>query len=180
MAGTADWYNARTLADDDIRFLAVQHGNLQTALDAAKRIGVSLVFIDTPPAATPAIGEIMKLADLVLVPVIPSPDDLRALQETLTLVKQADKPFMFVLNEAKAGERLTKQATRYLLGLLRERPTGRIATTLIGYRQIYRSCKTDGRTVVEMSDKKAVDEIEYLWMEVSTLLKGGSNGKGRR
>src|ERR1700759_1305496 len=65
MAGTADWFNARILADEDIRFLAIQQGNLRSALEAAKRVGVNLVFIDTPPAATPAIGEIMKLADLI-------------------------------------------------------------------------------------------------------------------
>ena len=36
------------------------------------------VLIDTPPAAPEWLGEIVESADLALIPVKPSPDDLRA------------------------------------------------------------------------------------------------------
>ena len=48
-----------------------------------------------------------------MVPVIPSPNDLRAVGETLDLIEAADKPALFVLTNAATNAKLTNQALTY-------------------------------------------------------------------
>ena len=49
--------------------------------------GVELVLIDTPPAITSAIREVIRVADLVVMPVRPSPHDLDAIGATIDLAQ---------------------------------------------------------------------------------------------
>ena len=46
-------------------------------------IGIKLVVIDTPPAITATIVEVIRMADLVVMPTRPSPHDLRAVGATV-------------------------------------------------------------------------------------------------
>lgn len=55
---------------------------LRATLDAAQG-SFDLVVIDTPPAAPSWLTETLKVADLALIPVRPSPDDLRAVGATI-------------------------------------------------------------------------------------------------
>ena len=52
--------------------------------------GVALAVIDTPPFASAEIAAIVAQANLVVVPVVPSPHDLRAIAQSLTA--QAGRP----------------------------------------------------------------------------------------
>src|SRR6202451_1981801 len=76
------------------------------ALEAAWYSGA---VIDTPPAITDAIGAVVVSADLVLIPTRPSPHDLRAVGSTVDLVRAEEKPFVFVVTQAKPNARLTVQ-----------------------------------------------------------------------
>src|SRR5215813_772848 len=76
----ASWWNART--QDTPRFARVGEGGLQRVLDGLRTAGTRLVVIDTPPYATEEIGQIVRFADIAVVPVKPSPHDLRAVGET--------------------------------------------------------------------------------------------------
>ena len=73
--GLAGWFNVRA-ADSPI-FVDVSQG-LQSAVQACRRGGMDLLFVDTPPAVTDVIVSVIAFADLVIVPVRPSPNDLRA------------------------------------------------------------------------------------------------------
>jgi chromosome partitioning protein len=53
---------------------------------------------------------LFKLADLVLVPIRPSPSDLWAASATVELLKREKVPFLFVLNQVKANAGITGQA----------------------------------------------------------------------
>ena len=55
------------------------------------------------------ISKIISAAHLVLVPVVPSPHDLRAIDKTIAMVEEQEVPMVFVVNNAGAG-RLTTQA----------------------------------------------------------------------
>jgi cellulose biosynthesis protein BcsQ len=66
-----------------------------TTLTELGKEGVKLVVIDTPPALNAAIGAIIKAASIVLVPVIPSPNDLMAIGETLDIVFRMGRPLIF-------------------------------------------------------------------------------------
>ena len=74
MAGLSAWWDARKV---ETPILLRPEPDLSTALETLRGHGIKLVFVDTPPAIV-GVAEVIAAADLVLVPVQPSPDDLRA------------------------------------------------------------------------------------------------------
>ena len=73
---------------------------LPSRLDALREHGIEVVLIDTPPAFTQTTYRTLAVADLVVVPVRPSPHDLRAVGTVIEAVEQQGKPFVFVVNAA--------------------------------------------------------------------------------
>ena len=174
MGGASGWHNARKIAGGP-RFIEVGNDGLKQTLEDAKRVGVGVVVIDTPPAATNAIGIIIAASDLVIVPVIPSPNDLRAVGETIDRIEEAGKPLLFVLNNASVKARLTGQASRLLSS------DGPVAQVVVASRQDYRSAMTDGRSAAEIKPQSlAAKEIAELWKNIiSKLETGDRRGKAR-
>ena len=78
---------------------------------------MSLAIIDTPPAITSSIREVMRVANLVVMPVRPSPHDLDATGATIDLAQAAGVPFVFAVTQAKMQARVTPQT----VGLQRSR-----------------------------------------------------------
>ena len=111
MGSLAAWWNERKA---DMPVCAGWVGGWTKALQHLERSGVNLVVIDTPPFATAEIAAIVRLASLVLVPVIPSPHDLRAIGETIELVEKERKPLVFVVSNASTNGKLTIQAVTAL------------------------------------------------------------------
>jgi chromosome partitioning protein len=178
MSGASGWFNARKL-EDGPKFASVGEGGLQPVLSAMEKAGVKLVVVDTPGDATDALPSIIAACDLVMIPVRPSPNDLRAIGETLDMMESIQaqsgsaKPFLFALNQVVANATLTGQASRALSHF------GPILETTIGLRTDFISSMTDGRTAVEVKPKsKAAQEISALWLEIEKHLTNG--GKKRR
>jgi len=150
------WWNARaaetpTLAPST---LAELKGKL-AQLDAA---GYALAFIDTPPAITSAIRQVVALADFVLIPVKPSPHDIRAVGSTVEIAEQEGKPFAFVITQAKPNTRLTVQAMAALSA------HGTVAAAIMHDRVDYAAAMIDGRTVQETDPKgRSAAEMAELW-----------------
>ena len=135
---------------------------LRTSLAAAgKRF--DLCIIDTPPAAFGWLQEAMGAADLVLIPVRPSPDDLRAVGTTLAAVNGAGMPFAFVLSQTPRA-RITEEAARVVA------QHGRLAPVNLAQRVVYAETGATGRGVTETRDKKARAEICALWNYVKGIL----------
>ena len=153
MAGLSNWWNLREAATP--YFAKVGKGGLPATLTELGKEGVKLVVIDTPPAVNAAIGAIIKAASIVLVPVIPSPNDLMAIGETLDIVFKMGRPLVFVVNNAGSG-RLTGQAATVLS------QHGTVSPVILRTRQDFRAAMIDGRTAVE------------------TVPKGKSAGRGGR
>ena len=162
----ASWWNARK--EETPSFARVGEGGLQRTLDGLRNAGTRLVVIDTPPYATDEIGQIVRFADVAVVPVKPSPHDLRAVGETVDVIESAKKPFVFVINEAPTNGLLTLQAMRTLS------KHGRVAA-VIKTRQDFRSTMIKGSTVQEIFPKgKSASEVAELWgVIVATLNKQG-------
>ena len=70
------WWNSREA--DTPALASATLAELPGKLAALAQAGFKLAVIDTPPAITEAIRDVVKLADLVLIPTRPSPHDLRA------------------------------------------------------------------------------------------------------
>ena len=137
-------------------------GLLRASLTAAQK-RFDLCIIDTPPAASEWLAEAFGTADLVLIPVRPSPDDLRSVGTTLAAVNGSGMPFAFVLSQTPRA-RITEEAARVLA------QHGRLAPVNIAQRVAYAETGATGQGVTETKDKKAEAEIAAVWDYVKGIL----------
>ena len=128
--------------------------------------GVKAVFLDTPPAISETIREVVHLSDLVVVPTKPSPHDLRAVVGTVELVEKYDKPVVFVINAAVMRARLTGQAAVALSQY------GTVAPVTVHHRVDFAAAMIDGRVARELNGKsRSAEEITLLWKYVNTRIR---------
>lgn len=150
----------------ELPFVAINEG-----LKLLAAHGAAYVFIDTPPTRDmdadklKPITALFKKADLVLVPVRPSPNDLWAVADTVENLKRNGVPFLFALNQVKPNTSITAQAAAILSQY------GQVASSFIGDRVPYAAAMTDGRTALELSPKgPAAKEIGDLWRGIKSCL----------
>ena len=133
-------------------------------VDSLTPTGVDYLFVDTPPQRPDT--KTVQAADLVIIPVKPSPNDLRAVGDTLEAVERQQKPFCFVITMAKPKTRIAIDALQVLAQY------GKVAPIMLGDRIDYAESMIDGLSVGELSAKsKSADEITMLWSYVSSLLR---------
>jgi chromosome partitioning protein len=160
----SDWWNARGAASP--AFVQTTLATLSNDLAALREAGIALVFIDTPPAMTFAIVEVVANADLVLIPVRPSPHDLAAAGATVDIVEKLGKPLVFVVNGASPRARITSEAAIALS------QHGTVATGFVHHRTDFASSMIDGRTVMELPRApRSSAEITALWQYVAKRLE---------
>jgi len=151
----SSWWNVRE--DDKPALTSSGLKELQEKIKALKEAGVKLLLIDTPPAITNAIYEVVKLADLVIIPTRPSPHDLRAVGSTIDIIKKVNCPYIFIITQAKPNTRLTVQT----IAALSEH--GTVSPIIIHDRVDYASSMINGKTVIETDKKgKSSEEINQL------------------
>jgi chromosome partitioning protein len=159
----ADWWNEREA--ETPAFVNTTLDSLPADIARLRDSGVRLLIIDTPPAITRAIRDVIAVSDLVLVPTRPSPHDLRAVAATVAIVEDIGKPLIFALNGATPRARITNEA---IIALSQHGP---LAPSVIHQRVDFASSMIDGRTVMEIATAdRAADEIERLWRYLSVRL----------
>ncbi|CAI3959882.1 ParA-like ATPase involved in chromosome/plasmid partitioning or cellulose biosynthesis protein BcsQ (ParA) (PDB:6NOO) [Commensalibacter communis] len=166
----SSWWYVR---ENSMPALAVSNlKDLPEKIKALKEAGVKLLIIDTPPAITDAIYEVVKLADLVIVPTRPSPHDLRAIGSTIDIIQKVKCPFIFIITQAKPNTRLTIQTIATLSEY------GTVSPIIIHDRVDYASSMIDGKTVMETDKKgKSSQEIEKLLSFVLTRFQTKTKNK---
>jgi chromosome partitioning protein len=138
---------------------------LGAGLEVLKARHASYCFIDTAPTRTDENTALFHLADLVLVPIRPSPSDLWAAAATVAILKDAGIPFLFILTQAKANASITAQAAAALSHY------GPVAETFIADRVPYAAAMTNGRTAIELAPKgPAAIETAALWKNIKACL----------
>lgn len=159
----AAWWNEREAVAPV--FVQTQLADLREHLDNLKLAGVKTVVIDTPPAITSAIHEVISIADYVVVPTKPSPHDLRAVGATVKLVQACDKPMVFVLNDASPRAKITFEAAIALS------QHGTVAPVTVHHRTLFASSMIDGRTAQELEPNgQSATEILGLWEYLNARL----------
>lgn len=127
-----------------------------------------IVLIDMPPRSDLEARNVIESADLVVIPVQPTPVDLWATQATLELVAKGGPPAVLVINRALARA----ATTGLMLGALTELG----ATTLdarIGNRVAFGSTMGLGSTVMEADPGgKAAEEVRAVASELWRHLPG--------
>lgn len=167
-AGLAMWWNARE--SQTPVFASVTIDNLKAHLESLRTAGVKLVVIDTPPGMTNESSIILQTvlpnADLVLIPVRPSPDDLRSVGATIQLVEQAKRKMIFVINGAANRAAISGKVAIELS------QHGTVAPVMLYQRTIFATSGIDGRTAQEVEPNgNSAKEVAELWEYVNTHLR---------
>ena len=159
----AAWWNERETSVPV--FVKTTLLDLSDHLESLSQAGVKTVLIDTPPAITTAIHEVIKIADYVLVPTKPSPHDLRAVGATVKLVQACKKPMVFILNDASSRAKITYEAAIALS------QHGTVAPVTVHHRTLFASSMIDGRTAQELDPGgQSATEILGLWEYINARL----------
>ncbi len=161
----AKWWNLRTR--ETPYYVQTSLDELAETVARLRERHVRLLFIDTPPSLDAAVGEVIRCADLVLIPSRPSPHDLRSIGATVKLVEHLGKPLVFALNGAAPRAKITNEAIQVLS------QHGPLAPSIIHQRVDFAASMVDGRTVMELSGaQRAADEIADLWRYLAGRLEG--------
>jgi chromosome partitioning protein len=138
---------------------------LGTALDRLKR-SHDWVLIDSPPHAETEARQAVRAADLVLVPLQPSPLDLWATQPTLNLALSEQRQARVVLNRVASRGKLLDTLKREI-----DRASMPAATASLGNRSAFAHAMSEGLGVTEWEPRGvAADEIRALGDELRKLL----------
>ncbi len=161
----AAWWNVRAALTP--LFMQPAPGGLQASLADLHAGGAALVLIDTPPAIGASIAGAVAFADLVVIPVRPSPNDLRSVPGTVQIVEACGKAMVFVINAVKPRVRMTGEAAIVLS------QHGTVAPQTVADRALYASAMTDGHTAPEFDpDGDSGREMAALWDYIAGRLQG--------
>lgn len=120
------------------------------------------VVIDSPPHTETEARTAIRSADLIVIPVQPSPTDLWATKATLELAKHEKTPVRVVLNRVAANSRLAATISAELPEL---------ADTTLGNRVLFASALMEGRCATEVEPSSvAASEIKSLVKEVLSIV----------
>lgn len=124
----------------------------------------NFILIDTPPHTEADTKTAIRISDLVLIPLQPSPTDLWAVNTTMEVAQKEKKKFKIILNRVSPKNKslkeiLSKFTTELLLGSL-------------GNRIAFSHCLLEGKTVTESEPKsQAAAEVASLLQEIKQLTR---------
>lgn len=163
------------LRDDKLPLIFVSGQNEESSLSKnvkALNEKYDIVLIDGTPSLSKTTSKILLLADLVLIPILPSGLDIWAteifLERLKDAVEQKEKeiPAYFILNQHDDRMSLDKDTREALvdvadIGLLQ---------TALKTRRPYRRAVIEGKGVFEDSDPKSKEEMVALATEVIEII----------
>jgi chromosome partitioning protein len=164
-----EWFERRerTLGEDEAG-LAFRTASGWGARREAKQLArdFDIVVVDTPPKSDLEIRPAIEMADLVAVPVQPTPVDLWATAPTLQMAAKEGVSSVIVINRAVSRALLTAEIIAAAAELGHA-----IAGTHLGNRVAYPQSMGEGRTVLETGPGGvAAAEVEALAREI--LMRG--------
>ena len=158
---TSGWYQRRKSPEPALVDLGAPPYSIKEA--SLAKAGFKLLVIDTPPAQPTFLPALLARADLVLVPVRPTPDDLLAAAPIARSL--AKHPcWAFVLSQVPPRTRMLASAVRQLASL------GRVAPVQITFRADYPAAAIDGSAAAEMTGK-AAQESAALYAYIATMIE---------
>ena len=154
--------------DNPIPVLGIDRPTIHTDIKSLSRFDI--VLIDGAPTVEAMSASAIKAADLVIIPVQPSPLDIWATADLVDMVKQrieiTDEKLKaaFVVSRTIANTTIGKEITNILAGY--ELP---VLETVIPQYTDYSSCITSGKTIMEHAPRsKAAAVALNLANEIKT------------
>jgi chromosome partitioning protein len=145
-----------------VHFSAVTGWRVAAELSRLRR-EYEYIIIDCPPHTEADTKAVIRAADLVLIPMQPSPTDIWATATTIDFARKEKIPFYIVMNRVTANSKLARSFSKEISPLLK---------TTLGNRVLFASSLLEGLGVSESSpSSQATLEIRSLLEEVSELLE---------
>jgi chromosome partitioning protein len=156
---TVDWFNSRRKAGIETpRYTPLTLPGLADHIGALKEAGASYLFIDTAPSIGGVNPDLFAVADMILIPLNPTPTDLRALVKGLPVIKRSGKPFNFMLARVRPNLRNNSGVAMALDAL------GLVLPVRMHERVIYAESFAHGKTAFEIEPKGiAAEELAGIW-----------------
>ena len=164
-ASSANWHDSRDYNEPIV--VSAQPSRLTQVLNAAEQAGAGFIFIDTAPHSESASLAAARAADLVLIPCRPAILDIRAISNTIDLVRLAGTQGAVVLNCVPPRGTLANEANEAVstYGMP-------LAPVRIGQRAAFIHSLTLGQSAQEFEPKgKAAKEIAELYKWILKQLK---------
>lgn len=144
-----------------LHFSALSGWRLRSEIDRLKN-EFDIIVIDSPPHTETEAKTAIRVADIVIIPVQPSPTDLWATKSTVEICKAEDVPCHVMLNRVSPNSKLAQQISRELSSRLK---------ALLGNRVVFASSLLEGRCVTETApSSQAAQEVRILASEISGLI----------
>lgn len=165
----ARWYEVRAALVDGgtetLTLIQASGWRLSTELDRLKRT-CDVVLVDSPPHAETDVRLAVRAADLILIPIQPSPMDLWATQATLDQAKKESTPVMMVFNRTPTRGKLVEAVRKKIMEL-----NVPVAQAVLGNRVAFAASMMEGKGVVESNPRHtATKEIKALSEEIVAYL----------
>jgi chromosome partitioning protein len=162
------WFRIREEANggiNSISLTAVTGWRAQAVVEKLKA-SHDIVVIDSAPHAEIEAKIAVRAADLIIVPIQPSPLDLWATEPTLALARSEKRQAAIVINRARTRMKLAEEVSLRIAEL-----GARVAESTLGNRTSFAASMLDGRGVVETAPRsKAAEEITALAREIMSWL----------
>lgn len=156
---------ARTAPAAALTFSDLSGWRLAGELDRLRRAH-DVVLIDSPPVIDADSRRAIRGADLVAVPVQPSPPDIWAAEGTLKLAAQEKRPACLILNRVPTGSRLLDATDREL----RARGLA-VLPAMLGNRAVFSHAFADGLGVTEAAPRsQAATELRAVLAAILAVI----------
>ena len=174
-----DWLEART-ASAPFAVVGLDRPTIHRDIDKL-HADYDAVVIDSPPRVTDIARSAILAADLIVIPVQPSPLDVWAAQDTVGLITDArvykeNIRSVFAINreivKTAIGREVSKALAESEIPVLRAHVSQRVS---------FAESMAQGQTVFETNtDMKAIAEIEALCSELIEIIGSGRSEPVRR
>lgn len=151
--------------NDDLQFATATAYGISRAIRGVSKTS-DVILVDTPPKADSDVRQVLREADLILIPISASQADIWATQDVLDLAERVGKPTHIVLNRMRAGTRVGQDVTASAADL-----DAHLLDSALAHRVVYAEAMGRGLGVVEVKRTgAAADELRALAQEVAALL----------
>ena len=169
-ASLTAWHMARRRHHRDQEAGGIQLstvGGWRLASEMARlRHDFDMVLVDSPPHADSDARVAIRAADLVVIPLQPSPMDLWAIAPTLDLTRKEKRPFLIVLNRMPARGNLPEDILAHL-----NKDNIPVCSASLGNRLPFAASMMQGAGVLETHPKSAAaDDLKAVAMAVMAAL----------
>ncbi|MEL7014301.1 MAG: ParA family protein, partial [Pseudomonadota bacterium] len=151
--------------NDNLQFATATAYGISRAIRGLSQTS-DVILVDTPPKADSDVRQVLREADLILIPISASQADVWATQDVLDLAERVGKPTHIVMNRIRTNTRVGQDVTASVAELEAHQLDATLA-----HRVVYAEAMGRGLGVVEVKRTSAAsDEVHALAQEVAALL----------